>query len=261
MIRALIADDEPLARRALVRMLHGHDDVSIVAECGDGDTALEAIETLQPNLVFLDIRMPGPSGIDVAGKLFRKFTGSIVFVTAHDSHALEALDLNALDYLLKPFTAERLAQALKRVRDRSGGSVSPEALESFLKTLREREMPQRYLERIPANRNGRIRLVAVASIERIDAMGNYAQIHSRGECYEIRETLQALERKLDLARFVRIHRSMIVNLDFVREVQTWFRGGHLVVMKDGTEARLSRYQTDAIEKLTGKVKHEAPQKR
>jgi len=261
LIRALIADDEPLARRALIRMLHGHDDVSIVAECGDGDAALEAIEALQPNLVFLDIRMPGPSGIDVAGELFRKFTGSIVFVTAHDSHALEALDLNALDYLLKPFTAERLAQALKRVRDRSGSSMSPEALDSLLKALRESEMPQRYLERIPANRNGRIRLVAVASIERIDAMGNYAQIHSRGECYEIRETLQSLEKKLDPARYVRIHRSMIVNLDFVQEVQTWFRGGHLVVMKDGTEARLSRYQTNAIEKLTGKVRHEASQKR
>lgn len=256
MIRTVIADDEPLARRALVRMLRGHTDVKIVAECGDGDTALVAINELQPDLVFLDIRMPGPNGIDVAGQLFRKFTGSIVFVTAHDSHALVALDLNAIDYLLKPFTEERLAQALKRVRDRSGSAVSPEALDAFLKTLRERDTPPRYVERIPANKNGRIRLISVSSIERIEAMGNYAQIHCRGEHYEIRETLQSLEKKLDPARFVRIHRSMIVNLDFVREVQTWFRGGHQVLMKDGTEARLSRYQTDAIEKLTGKVRRE-----
>ncbi len=259
MIRALIADDEPLARRALVRMLRGHDDVKIVAECGDGDTVLAAIDALEPNLDFLDIRMPGPNGIDVARRLFRNFTGSIVFVTAHDNHALEALNLNALDYLLKPFTEERLAQALKRVRDRSG-SVSSEALESFFRTLREREARPRYVERIPANKNGRIRLVSVASMERIYAMGPYAQIHSRGERYEIRETLQSLESKLDPSRFVRIHRSMIVNLDFVREGQTWCRGGHQVVMKDGTEARLSRYQTEAVEKLTGKVRHD-PQNR
>lgn len=148
----LIADDEPLAQRALVRMLRGHDDLSIVAECGEGDTTLAAIDELRPDLVFLDIRMPGLNGIDIASRLFRRFTGSIIFVTAHDSHALEALDLSAFDYLLKPFTAERLAQALKRVRDRSGTSFSPEAFESFLKNLREREALPKYLERIPANK-------------------------------------------------------------------------------------------------------------
>jgi two-component system, LytTR family, response regulator len=118
--------------------------------------------------------------------------------------------------------------------------------------IRERQAQSRYMERIPANKNGRIHLVGVALIERIDAMGNHALIHTRREHYEIRETLQSLEKKLDPARFVRIHRSMIINLDYVLEVQTWFRGGHQVLMKDGTEVRLSRYQTDAVQKLTGK---------
>ena len=256
-IRVLIADDEPLARRALIRMLRGHDDVKVVAECGDGDMALAAIDELQPNLVFLDIRMPGLNGLNVAGALFRNFGGSVVFVTAHDSHALEAFNLNALDYLLKPFTSERLAQALERVRERTAHPVSFQALERLMSDIREREIQPRYLERIPANRNGRIHLVNVASIERIDAMGNYARIHARKEHFEIRETLQSLEKKLDPSRFVRIHRSMIVNLDFVLEVQTWFRGGHQVLMKDGTEVRLSRYQTDAIERLTGRPRSSA----
>ena len=252
MIRILIADDEPLARRALVRMLREHDDVRVVAECGDGDTALAAIDQFQPNLVFLDIRMPGLDGLGVAGRLFRKFSGSVVFVTAHDGHALAAFDLNALDYLLKPFTSERLSQALERVRERTAHPLSVEALERLVAGIRENEAQPRYLERIPANKNGRIHLVGVAFIERIDAMGNYALIHARKERYEIRETLQSLEKKLDPARFVRIHRSMIINLDYVVEVQTWFRGGHQVLMKDGTEVRLSRYQTDAIKKLTGR---------
>jgi two-component system LytT family response regulator len=213
---------------------------------------LAAIDQLQPDIVFLDIRMPGLNGLDVASRLFHKFSGSVVFVTAHDSHALEAFDLNALDYLLKPFTSERLAQALERVRVRTAHPLSVEALERLVAGIRERDAQPRYIERIPANKNGRIHLVGIALIERIDAMGNYALIHTRREQYEIRETLQSLEKKLDPARFVRIHRSMIINLDYVLEVQTWFRGGHQVLMKDGTEVRLSRYQTDAIKKLTGR---------
>lgn len=252
MIRALIVDDEPLARRALMRMLQEHRDVMIVGESGDGETALSQIQQTQPNLVFLDIRMPGKDGLQVAGELFRKFKGAVIFVTAYDRHALEAFNLNALDYLLKPFTPERLAQALERVRERVAHPMPTEDFERLLASLREREAQPRYLERIPANRNGRIHLIAVSAIERIDAMGNYAKIHSKNERYDIRDTLQSLESKLDPETFVRVHRSTIINMDYVREVQTWFRGGHQVLMKDGTQVRLSRYQTGAIEKLTGR---------
>ena len=252
MIRALIVDDEPLARRALARMLQTHSDVMIVGECSDGETALSHIEQLHPNLVFLDIRMPGQDGLSVAGELFRKFRGAVIFVTAYDRHALEAFNLNALDYLLKPFTQERLAQALERVRDRVAHPMPVEDIERLLASFREREAQPRYVERIPANRNGRIHLIPVSAIERIDAMGNYAKIHSKDERYDIRDTLQSLESKLDPETFVRVHRSTIINMDYVREVQTWFRGGHQILMKDGTQVRLSRYQTSAIEKLTGR---------
>lgn len=252
MIRALIVDDEPLARRALARMLQKHGDVMIVGECSDGETALSHIGQLHPNLVFLDIRMPGQDGLSVAGELFRNFRGAVIFVTAYDRHALEAFDLNALDYLLKPFTQERLAQALERVRDRVAHPMPVEDIEHLLASFREREAQPRYVERIPANRNGRIHLIPVSAIERIDAMGNYAKIHSKDERYDIKDTLQSLESKLNPETFVRVHRSTIINMDYVREVQTWFRGGHQILMKNGTQVRLSRYQTSAIEKLTGK---------
>jgi len=252
MIRALIVDDEPLARRALARMLQTHRDVMIAGECGDGETALAHIEQMHPDLVFLDIRMPGQDGLAVAGGLFSRFKGAVIFVTAYDRHALEAFDLKALDYLLKPFSGERLAQALERVRDRVAHPLPVADLERLLAGFREREAQPRYVERVPANRNGRIRLIPASVIERIEAMGNYAQIHSKEERYDIRDTLQSLESKLDPDKFVRVHRSTIINMDYVREVQTWFRGGHQILMKDGSQVRLSRYQTGAIEKLTGR---------
>lgn len=252
MIRALIADDEPLARRALLRMLDDHHDVVVVSECNDGDAVLSEVERIHPDLVFLDIRMPGMTGMQVAGSLFRRYSGSVVFVTAHEDHALQAFDLNALDYLLKPFTPERLSQALNRVRERASQPISAEAFERLMSTIREHDAQPRYLVRIPANRNGRIHLVPVSAIERIDAMGNYANIHARGERYDIRETLQSLETKLNPGHFVRVHRSTIVNIDFVREIQTWFRGGHQILMKDGSQVRLSRHQAGAVERLTGK---------
>ncbi len=252
MIRAVIVDDEPLARRALARMLQQHEDVIVVAECADGEAALEFVQQLQPRLVFLDIRMPGMDGLDVAGELFRKFSGAVIFVTAYDRHALEAFDFNALDYLLKPFTPERLSQALERVRERTFHPASTESFERLLASLRGQGSQTRFVQRIPANRNGRIRLLPVSSIERIEAMGNYAQIHVANEHYDVRETLQSLEQKLNPDTFVRVHRSTIINMDYVREVHTWFRGGHQILMKDGTQVRLSRYQAGAIEKLTGK---------
>lgn len=226
--------------------------MAIVGEASDGETALTHIEQMHPNLVFLDVRMPGRDGLSVAGELFRRFKGAVIFVTAYDRHALEAFNLNALDYLLKPFTPERLTQSLDRVRERVAHPLQVEDIERLLASFREREALPRYVERIPANRNGRIHLVAVSTIERIDAMGNYAKIHSKNERYDIRDTLQSLESKLNPETFVRVHRSTIINMDFVREVQTWFRGGHLILMKDGTHVRLSRYQTSAVERLTGR---------
>jgi two-component system LytT family response regulator len=252
MIRVLIVDDEALGRRALVRMLRGHPSFTVVGECREGDAALEEVQRLRPDLVFLDVQMPARNGLEVAAEMLHTFEGAIIFVTAYDKYALEAFEVHAQDYLLKPFTEERLARALKRVETTLEKKMDSTAVERLLSEIRAREAQPRYLERIPATRNGRIQLIAAAEIERIDAMGNYAKLHTKGSSFEIRETLQTLESRLDPARFVRVHRSTIVNLDCVREVQKWFGGGHLVVMKDGTEVRLSRYQTEAVARLTGK---------
>ncbi len=252
MIRALIVDDEPLARRALSRLLKFENDIEVIGECGDGGTALASVSRLRPDLMFLDVRMPELDGFGVIEALHATDVPAIVFVTAYDQHALRAFEVHAVDYLLKPFSRERLAKSLSRVRERLGQNTNAGALREMLAEMRRQEAQRSFLQRIPVTMTGRIHLLATREIERIEAMGNYAQLVSSDRRFEVRETLSSLERRLDPSQFVRIHRSTIVNLDFVKEVQSWFKGGHLVLMKDGSQLRLSRYQTEAIERLTGK---------
>jgi two-component system, LytTR family, response regulator len=252
MIRTLIVDDEPLARKALSRLLKLEVGIEIVGECGDGETALMLVRRLRPDLMFLDIRMPELDGFQVVEALGAADAPAIVFVTAYDQHALRAFEVHAVDYLLKPFSKERLSKALDRARDRIGRDPDIGALREMLAEMRRQEDQRKYVQRIPVTLRGRIHLLPIGEIERIEAMGNYAQLITGKQHFEVRETLLSLEKKLDPARFVRIHRSTIVNLDFVKEVQSWFKGGHLVIMKDGSELRLSRYQREAIETLTGK---------
>ena len=252
MIRALIIDDEPLARKALLRLLKMESDVEVVGEGGDGETALTLVRRLRPDLVFLDIRMPERDGFEVIGSLNSGDAPAVVFVTAYDQHALRAFEVHAVDYLLKPFSRERLQMALDHMRHRIDRGLNPSAIKEMLAEMRRQEAQRRYLQRIPVTLGGRIQLLPAAEIERIEAMGNYAQLITGKRRFEVRETLLSFEKKLDPAHFVRIHRSTIVNLDFVKEVQPWFKGGHLVVMKDGSELRLSRYQREAVEALTGR---------
>jgi two-component system, LytTR family, response regulator len=252
MIRALIIDDEPLARKALSRLLKLESDIEIAGECDDGENALMLIRRLRPDLLFLDVRMPELDGFEVVEALDVADMPAIVFVTAYDQHALRAFEVHAVDYLLKPFSKERLAKALIRVRERIGHDIDADTLREMLNELRRQEAQRKHLQRIPVTLGGRIHLLSTTEIERIEALGNYAQLISGDRRFEVRETLLSLEKKLDPTRFVRIHRSTIVNLDFVKEVQSWFKGGHLVIMKDGSELRLSRYQRGAIEVLTGK---------
>jgi two-component system, LytTR family, response regulator len=258
MIRTLIVDDEPLARRALIRLLKLHRDVEVVGECGDGESAIAASKSFRPDLLFLDIRMPEKDGFQVVAGLAEDAGPAVVFVTAYDQHAIQAFDVHAVDYLLKPFSEERLAKALDRVRERANRSIDNSAVQVLLAEIRKRDEQPLFLQRIPVTHNGRIHLLATSEIDRIEAMGNYARLHTRKTSFELRETLQNMEKKLDPSKFVRIHRSTIINLDSVQEIQAWFRGGHLVVMKDGTELRLSRYQREAVEKLTGKSRSREP---
>lgn len=250
-IRTLIVDDMPPARRRLRRHLEQVQDFEIVGECGDGASAIETIRSLRPDLVFLDVQMPEIDGFGVIAALEPAQRPAILFVTAHDEHALRAFEVHALDYLLKPFDAERFESALQRARDllrgRSGGGIDPR-LDALLAQLRPQE---RWLRRVAVKTRGRTRVVSVDDIDWIGAEGNYLCLHVGDEQHLIRETMNAFEQQLDPQCFVRIHRSTIVNLDRVRELTPLFNADQCVLLKDGTELTLSRSYHDRVKALLG----------
>lgn len=247
-IRALVVDDEPLARRSLCRLLDKSPGVDVIGEYGDGESAVEAIGREKPDLVFLDVQMPEMSGFDVIQKIGAEAMPVTIFVTAYDRYALEAFDANAIDYLLKPFRHERFERALARAKERIAGKLNVNELRLALASL-EPNGKRKCLERLPVIQNGRILLVSVSEIDWIGAEGNYAELHSAERKYEIRETLTHLAEKLDPAQFVRIHRSTIVNVHRIKEIQPWFRGHHLVILHSGAQLRMSRYKRDVAKQL------------
>jgi two-component system, LytTR family, response regulator len=246
MISALIVDDEPHARRSIRRFLDSDATVEIIGECADGESALQMIRSKKPDLVFLDIRMPEMTGLDVIRSLGSKMPVT-VFVTAYDHYALSAFDANAIDYLLKPFGKERFQRALLRAREQIAGRSGMNDVRRLLTGL-EKEQPK-YLDRLSVVHKGRILLINVDDIDWIKACGNYAVLYVGAQQYEIRETLTHLEERLDRRTFLRIHRSTMVNVHRIREIQPWFHGHHLVVLKTGVELRMSRYQHDAARQL------------
>jgi len=250
-LRAVVADDEPLARERLRMLLTPHARWRIVAECAHGLEAVDAIVRERPDLVFLDIRMPELSGLEVA----QAIEGTdrppiIVFVTAHEEYALRAFEARALDYLLKPVDQERLTRLLRSVEDRLGhapaASVDAE-LKAFLASLRaSREFVRRLLVRDP---QGSLYFVRTDEIEWIDARGNYAAVHVAGRAHLVRETMKALEAKLDPATFVRVHRSAIVNLDQVRRLEPYAHGEYTITLRDGSTLRTSRAHSAKLQAL------------
>jgi len=251
-LRALIVDDEALARWALLRLLKRESDVSVVGQCGDGESAVETIRQTRPELVFLDIQMPEMDGFQVVEAVGVERMPVTVFVTAFDRYAIRAFDANAVDYLLKPFTPDRLSRALARARGRCLGRQDKETARRLFSLLDSR-LQSDYAQRLAVASGGRILFVSVADIEWIEAEGNYARLHVARHVYDVRETLQALTEKLDPREFIRIHRSTIVNIRRIREVQPWFRGSHIVLLHSGEELRMSRYQRGAVERLLGKT--------
>ena len=250
-LRAIIVDDESLARTALLRLLKHERDINIIGQCGDGESAVHAIRQMRPDLVFLDVQMPEMDGFQVVESIGPGQMPATIFVTAFDRYAIRAFDSNAVDYLLKPFSPDRLARALARARDRWLGRQDKDAAERLFSLLGSR-LQSDYVQRLTVASNGRILFVPVADIDWIEAEGNYARLHVSRKIYDVRETLQALMEKLDPREFTRIHRSTIVNLQRVREVQPWFQGSHIVVLQSGEELRMSRYQRAAVQRLLGK---------
>lgn len=256
-IRTIIVDDEPLGRSRIASLLEDEDDIEIVAQCGDGAEALRVIKESGPQLLFLDVQIPELTGFELLDSIDRVEPPVVIFVTAHDEFALRAFDVHALDYLLKPFDDERFRHALDRarahLRDKNAASLR-RRLRDFLREthdLREREPntdpPPRRLTRIVVKEGDRILFLKVDDVDWIEAADYYAKIHVGTSTYLIRETLANLEMQLDPERFVRIHRSTIVNLDRVREMQPWFHGAFVVILVDGTELRLSRSRREHLQ--------------
>lgn len=239
-LRALIVDDEDLARQRIRHLLLKEPDVEVVGECAHGVEAVRAIEALAPDLVFLDIQMPELDGFGVVEAVGADHMPATLFVTAYDQHALRAFEVHALDYLLKPFDPERFRAALDRARRWCATGGRPD-LSGLLEGLRK-ERP--WLDRVLVRQGDRHVLLRCGNIQWIEAEDNYVRLHVEGTSFLLRQTMAGILQRLDPAQFRRIHRSAIVNLDFIRELQPWTSGDHLVLMKDGTKLTLSRTYRD-----------------
>ncbi len=239
-MRVLVVDDEPAARRKVVRFLQEHEDISIVGEAAGGEEAIECIAAQQPDLVFLDVQMPGIDGFGVVEALAElDRLPAIIFATAHDEYAIRAFEVNALDYLLKPFDRERFERALDRAR-KSLPAASDAGQAKLLALLHAIRPAGQYVRRMLVPSAGRSVFVNVREIVRCEADRNNVTIFSRNSAYTLRTTLESLEEKLDPEQFVRIHRSHIVNLDAVKEIHAWFHGDFKAILHDGTELTWSR---------------------
>jgi len=245
-IRALIVDDEELARDRIASLLAEQNDVEVVGTCSDGPSAVEAIERERPDLVFLDVQMPGMDGFEVIESLDRDHVPAVVFVTAHDAHAIRAFEIHALDFLLKPFDQTRFEKALERARaqlSRDKSSTIDSRLMSLLEELRDE---RKYPERLIVKSSGRVFFVRAEDIDWVEASGNYVKIHTKSEAHLLRESMKNMEAKLDPKVFVRIHRSAIVNIDRIKELEPWFHGEYVVIMRDGTRLTASRVFSDRL---------------
>jgi two-component system LytT family response regulator len=248
-IRALVVDDEPLGRRAIGRFLSKHTGVDVIGECGDGESAVTAIRERKPDLVFLDIQMPEMDGFQVVSEVGANQMPVTIFVTAYDRYALRAFDANAIDYLLKPISKERFERALIRAKHRIAGQFNCDELDRIRSSLERLAAAPIYPDRLPIPNKGRVLFVATKDIDWIEAEGNYVHLHVGNREYEFRQTLAAVEEKLDPSEFLRIHRSTIVNIHRIKEIQTWVHGHHRVLLENGTELRMSRYQREIARKL------------
>jgi two-component system LytT family response regulator len=265
-LRVVVVDDEPHARATLRLLLARHPDVDLLAECGDGAEAVEVLRRERPNLVFLDVQMPEKDGFGVLAELDEEETPAVVFVTAYDAHALRAFEVRALDYLLKPFSDERFDRALERVRSelREHGLAElarrVHGLVSRGAELAEAAKPGEGAEGLGAPASpaeggasrllipgtGRTLVVPVADIDWIEAEDYYVRVHTRGRAHLLRRSLADLERELDPARFVRVHRSALVNVDRVRQLRPLTKGDAVLELEGGRELRLSRTHRERL---------------
>jgi two-component system LytT family response regulator len=238
-IRTIVVDDEPLARQRLRKLLKGHPDIDLIAECANGPEAIAAISEHAPDLLFLDVEMPEVDGFEVLRAVSPGALPLVVFVTAHQQYAVKAFDVRALDYLLKPFDRERFETAIGRAKQRLRDDVLSEATRQVRALLDE--VPSRSgWERIVVRSAGRVLLLPIREIDWVEAEAKYVRVHAGADAYLVRQAIGTLARRLDSRQFVRIHRSTIVNLERVKMLEPWFHGDYRVVLHDGTRLTLSR---------------------
>jgi len=241
-IRTLVVDDEPIARARMVSLLREESDIELVGECSNGHQAASAIQSTNPDLLFLDIQMPEGDGLSLARTIQSSGAPAVVFVTAYDEYALRAFEVHALDYLLKPFGRDRFQQTLQHARAilerRRAGDLGRRLL-ALVNDIKTEPGPTR-LDRLVVKSGGRVFFLRTDQIDWIEAAGNYVRLHLGEESHLFRETMNRMEARLDGRRFVRIHRSRIVNTERVKELQPWFNGEHVVILQNGTRLTLSR---------------------
>ena len=263
-IRILIVDDEALGRLRVLDLVRNERDVQVIGEAGDGEAAVKAIRELKPDLVFLDVQMPKKSGLDVVKEIGAEHMPMTIFVTAYDRYALEAFDVAATDYLVKPFDDDRFEQAFRRARRSLALEGVDRARAQLMALLRASELgPQKpmpkpgalqssaYLERIAVEMHGQVKPIPVAQIDYISAAGPYAELHVGDRRYVIREAMQTLEDRLDPNRFMRVHRSVIVRLDLVEALHWGGGGDYELQMKGGVRLRVSRSRREGLERWLG----------
>lgn len=251
-IRAIVVDDEAVARRRVIRLLSEQEDIEVVAEASGGRAALESIQRLRPDLVFLDVQMPDIDGFEVLRQLESEKLPVIVFVTAYDQYALRAFEASAVDYLLKPYDPDRFSQAVDRAvrwiaADKGQNAEADERLRSLLREVvrtqqgtTESVATQSPLDRFMVKRQGRAQFIRAEEVDWIESDGNYVRIHVGQASHLVRGTIASCADRLDPRQFVRVHRRYIVNIDRVAEVQPWFGGDYLILLRDGHKLRLSR---------------------
>ena len=242
-LRVIVVDDEPLARAVVREYLGAHPGVEVVAECANGFEAVKAVSELAPDLMFLDVQMPKLSGFEVLELIGRSVP--VVFTTAYDKYALSAFDVHAIDYLLKPFSAERFAEALTRARERLAAREAL-PLEALVADDRAKQAP---LERVLIRDGSRVHVLPVDAVDYVEAQDDYVAFHSEGKSYLKDQTLAAVENLLDAARFVRIHRSYLLNIDRIGRVELYAKDSRIAILRDGTKLPVSRAGYARLAKL------------
>lgn len=251
-IRAMVVDDEAMARERVVSLLRQEQDIELIGECSDGQQAVNAINSQQPDLVFLDVQMPAVDGFRVIEQVGPEKMPAVVFVTAYDEYAVRAFEVHALDYLLKPFGRERFQQTLQHARTHVERRRAGDLGKRLMALVQDIKPEPQKLDRLVVKSGGRVFFLRTEDIVWIEAAGNYVRLHLGEDSHLFRETMNGIEARLDPQRFVRIHRSRIVNSDRIKELQPWFNGEYVVVLQNGTRLTLSRGYREKLQDRLGK---------